>query len=49
VPTFVSQNPEAGAEQTLNEGVKGPKTGSQWVRRYRLRCDIVVKDIKGGG
>lgn len=49
VTALVSQNPDAGAEKTLYDGVQGPEGHAGWHEGDRLGGDIVVEEIKDGG
>lgn len=47
--TLVSQNPNPGSEQALDNSVESPQRDTCRVRRDRLRGDIVVEDVENGG
>lgn len=44
---LVSQNPQAGAEKTLNKGIDEPQGGAGWGERHILWCDELVEEGKG--
>ena len=49
VTALVSQHPKTGTDETLDNGVHGPETRSDGVRRDSLWRHKVVEEIEGGG
>ena len=49
VTTFMSKNPQAGADQTIDDGIEKPQACSYWGRGDILGGDETVKEIEGGG
>lgn len=45
---LVSQHPDTGSEQTLDESVQRPEDEANWSRGDSLGSDIVVEDVEGG-
>lgn len=44
---LVRQHPQAGSEQSLNEGINAPQRSASGCRRDVLGGDTVVEDIEG--
>lgn len=49
VAALVGDDPEAGAEEALEDGVDGPETGAERGGGDVLRGDEVVEEVEGGG
>lgn len=48
VTTLVGHDPEAGAEQALDESVSSPQSGASGGRGDRLGSHVVVEEVEGG-
>jgi hypothetical protein len=49
VTTLVGQDPQTGAEETLDEGVQSPETCSYCCGWNILGCEESVGEVKDGG